>query len=97
MLDTILFYLTKFKAIYANSVAIPPFPTITILFAFRIFSEKPEILINMISVTCFENGAKLEIIKDHGALEVWEVSNDRGLLLLSDAWGTINGWTSTDK
>jgi len=45
----------------------------------------------------FENGTKLEVIKDHGSLEVWEVSNDQGLYLLPDAWGTINGWTSADK
>jgi|GEM_PF-5724362 len=40
----------------------------------------------------FDSGAILEVIKDHCALECWELTTSSGLYLLVDAWGEINGW-----
>ena len=43
-----------------------------------------------------EGGVTFEAIKDHGALEPWEVRTNSGAWLYPDAWGEINGWKSTD-
>ena len=59
---------------------------ITVAYA---FNKKGDLVIE------FDSGAKLEVIKDHCALECWELFTNNGLHLLTDAWGEINGWDNS--